>query len=109
MLRLIAHAPGIVMTSRDEDAVRGTYRFRVAEVQRPGCQQQDIFVLRPQEESRGIVGPSIRRPRSRVDPSSDMIGISKSIRRQMMPDQTSEKAEVKMYSDFKSPYAYLAF
>ena len=26
-----------------------------------------------------------------------------------MPDQTSEKAEVKMYSDFKSPYAYLAF
>src|SRR5215469_13258142 len=32
------------------------------------------------------------------------------IRRQiMMPDQTSEKAEVKMYSDFKSPYAYLAF
>src|SRR5260370_2397466 len=27
----------------------------------------------------------------------------------MMPDQTSEKAEVKMYSDFKSPYAYLAF
>jgi hypothetical protein len=26
----------------------------------------------------------------------------------MMPDQTSEKAEVKMYSDFKSPYA-LAF
>jgi LysR family hydrogen peroxide-inducible transcriptional activator len=26
----------------------------------------------------------------------------------MMPDQTSEKAEVKMYSDFKSPYAYLA-
>jgi hypothetical protein len=77
MLRLIAHAPGIVMTSRDEDAVRGTYRFRVAEVQRPGCQQQDIFVLRPHEESRGIVGPSIRRPRSRVDPSSDMIGISK--------------------------------
>ena len=34
MLRLIARAPGIVMTSRDEDAVRGTYRFRVAEVQR---------------------------------------------------------------------------
>src|SRR5947199_3527066 len=27
----------------------------------------------------------------------------------MMPDQTSEKVEVKMYSDFKSPYAYLAF
>ena len=27
----------------------------------------------------------------------------------MIPDQTSEKAEVKMYSDFKSPYAYLAF
>src|SRR5258706_2322658 len=27
----------------------------------------------------------------------------------MMPDQTSEKAEVKMYSDFKSPYAFLAF
>jgi 2-hydroxychromene-2-carboxylate isomerase len=27
----------------------------------------------------------------------------------MMPDQTSAKAEVKMYSDFKSPYAYLAF
>jgi 2-hydroxychromene-2-carboxylate isomerase len=27
----------------------------------------------------------------------------------MMPDQTNEKAEVKMYSDFKSPYAYLAF
>ena len=27
----------------------------------------------------------------------------------MMPDQTSKKAEVKMYSDFKSPYAYLAF
>ena len=26
-----------------------------------------------------------------------------------MPDQTSEKVEVKMYSDFKSPYAYLAF
>src|SRR5215469_12841271 len=26
-----------------------------------------------------------------------------------MPDQTSKKAEVKMYSDFKSPYAYLAF
>ena len=26
-----------------------------------------------------------------------------------MPDQASEKAEVKMYSDFKSPYAYLAF
>src|SRR5262249_652303 len=32
------------------------------------------------------------------------------IRREiMMPEQTSEKAEVKMYSDFKSPYAYLAF
>jgi 2-hydroxychromene-2-carboxylate isomerase len=27
----------------------------------------------------------------------------------MMPEQISEKAEVKMYSDFKSPYAYLAF
>src|SRR5258707_12425381 len=27
----------------------------------------------------------------------------------MMPNQTSEKTEVKMYSDFKSPYAYLAF
>src|SRR6266516_2215121 len=27
----------------------------------------------------------------------------------MMPEQMSEKAEVKMYSDFKSPYAYLAF
>jgi len=27
----------------------------------------------------------------------------------IMPDQTSGKAEVKMYSDFKSPYAYLAF
>jgi 2-hydroxychromene-2-carboxylate isomerase len=27
----------------------------------------------------------------------------------MMPDQTNEKVEVKMYSDFKSPYAYLAF
>ena len=26
-----------------------------------------------------------------------------------MPEQMSEKAEVKMYSDFKSPYAYLAF
>src|SRR5262245_841606 len=104
MLRLIARAPGIVMTSRDEDAVRGMYSFRVAEVQRPGCQQQDIFVLRPHEEGRGIVGPSIRRPRSRVDPSS-----RNAIRRQMMPDQTSEKAEVKMYSDFKSPYAYLAF
>ncbi len=26
-----------------------------------------------------------------------------------MPGQTREKAEVKMYSDFKSPYAYLAF
>ena len=26
-----------------------------------------------------------------------------------MPDQAGEKAEVKMYSDFKSPYAYLAF
>ena len=26
-----------------------------------------------------------------------------------MPEHTSEKAEVKMYSDFKSPYAYLAF
>jgi 2-hydroxychromene-2-carboxylate isomerase len=26
-----------------------------------------------------------------------------------MPDQASEKVEVKMYSDFKSPYAYLAF
>ena len=26
-----------------------------------------------------------------------------------MPEQTSEKVEVKMYSDFKSPYAYLAF
>jgi hypothetical protein len=26
-----------------------------------------------------------------------------------MPDQTSKKAEVKMYSDFKCPYAYLAF
>src|SRR5262249_42597903 len=27
----------------------------------------------------------------------------------MMPAQRSEKAEVKMYSDFKSPYAFLAF
>src|SRR4029453_5383717 len=27
----------------------------------------------------------------------------------MMPDETRAKAEVKMYSDFKSPYAYLAF
>ena len=27
----------------------------------------------------------------------------------MMPEQMSEKAEVKMYSDFKSPYACLAF
>jgi 2-hydroxychromene-2-carboxylate isomerase len=27
----------------------------------------------------------------------------------MMPDQPNGKAEVKMYSDFKSPYAYLAF
>jgi 2-hydroxychromene-2-carboxylate isomerase len=27
----------------------------------------------------------------------------------MMPTQRSEKAEVKMYSDFKSPYAFLAF
>src|SRR5262249_49401240 len=27
----------------------------------------------------------------------------------MIPDQTSKKAEVKMYSDFKSPSAYLAF
>ena len=26
-----------------------------------------------------------------------------------MPAQSSEKAEVKMYSDFKSPYAFLAF
>src|SRR5215471_9653581 len=26
-----------------------------------------------------------------------------------MPEQMGEKAEVKMYSDFKSPYAYLAF
>ena len=26
-----------------------------------------------------------------------------------MPDQASEANEVKMYSDFKSPYAYLAF
>src|SRR5213592_2780296 len=26
-----------------------------------------------------------------------------------MPDETRAKAEVKMYSDFKSPYAYLAF
>jgi 2-hydroxychromene-2-carboxylate isomerase len=26
-----------------------------------------------------------------------------------MQDQTSESNEVKMYSDFKSPYAYLAF
>ena len=26
-----------------------------------------------------------------------------------MPGQTIEKAEVKMYSDFKNPYAYLAF
>ena len=26
-----------------------------------------------------------------------------------MPEQTGEQAEVKMYSDFKSPYAYLAF
>jgi 2-hydroxychromene-2-carboxylate isomerase len=43
-------------------------------------------------------------------PSSDMIGSRDVIRREiMMPDQTGEKAEVKMYSDFKSPYAYLAF
>jgi 2-hydroxychromene-2-carboxylate isomerase len=27
----------------------------------------------------------------------------------MMPAQSSEKEEVKMYSDFKSPYAFLAF
>jgi 2-hydroxychromene-2-carboxylate isomerase len=27
----------------------------------------------------------------------------------MMPAQRSERAEVKMYSDFKSPYAFLAF
>jgi hypothetical protein len=27
----------------------------------------------------------------------------------MMPEHTSEKAEVKMYSDFKRPYVYLAF
>ena len=26
-----------------------------------------------------------------------------------MPEHTSEKAEVKMYSDFKSPYVFLAF
>jgi hypothetical protein len=26
-----------------------------------------------------------------------------------MPEQAGEKAELKMYSDFKSPYAYLAF
>lgn len=39
-----------------------------------------------------------------------MIGSRHAIRLEiMMPDQTSEKAEVKMYSDFKSPYAYLAF
>src|SRR5262245_46719235 len=39
-----------------------------------------------------------------------MIGTRNAIReRVMMSDQTSEKAEVKMYSDFKSPYAYLAF
>jgi 2-hydroxychromene-2-carboxylate isomerase len=40
-----------------------------------------------------------------------MIGISKMQLREriMMRDQTSERAEVKMYSDFKSPYAFLAF
>jgi 2-hydroxychromene-2-carboxylate isomerase len=27
----------------------------------------------------------------------------------MAQDETGEKREVKMYSDFKSPYAYLAF
>src|SRR3984893_1141867 len=39
-----------------------------------------------------------------------MIGSRHAVRREMMmPDQTREKAEVKMYSVFKSPYAYLAF
>src|SRR6476659_11442526 len=40
-----------------------------------------------------------------------MIGISKMQLREriMMPDQTNEEAEVKMYLDFKSPYAFLAF
>jgi 2-hydroxychromene-2-carboxylate isomerase len=39
-----------------------------------------------------------------------MIGRRRAVAREtIMPEQTSEKAEVKMYSDFKSPYAYLAF
>src|SRR6516225_6883927 len=39
-----------------------------------------------------------------------MLTSSASIRPEiMMPAQRSEKAEVKMYSDFKSPYAFLAF
>ena len=39
-----------------------------------------------------------------------MIGRGRAVAREIiMPEQTGEKAEVKMYSDFKSPYAYLAF
>ena len=35
-----------------------------------------------------------------------MIGRGRAVAREIiMPEQTGEKAEVKMYSDFKSPYA----
>jgi hypothetical protein len=43
MLRLIARAPGIVMTSRDEDAVHVTVLFpAIAEVQQPDQQQAHL-------------------------------------------------------------------
>src|SRR6516225_6416474 len=56
--------------------------------------------------NRGCLGLGFRRSR----PKPDMIGRRQALAREIiMPEQTGEKAEVKMYSDFKSPYAYLAF
>ncbi len=52
-----------------------------------------------------VVGGCIHQ-HAQSSPARNVLSIRREI---MMPDQTSEKAEVKMYSDFKSPYAYLAF
>src|SRR5262245_54441567 len=112
MLRPIARAPDVVTTSRNEDAGHVTVLFPArAEVQRsdlPPASASSCGVARMKKPRDRMASISSRR-RPRVDPSLDMIGTRNAIReRVMMPDQTSEKAEVKMYSDFKSPYAYLA-
>ena len=66
-------------------------------------------------QARGRTAAMVRRrPRSLLRLPEAVVGYDRypqhEIRREiMMPEHTSEKAEVKMYSDFKSPYVYLAF